>query len=71
MREEQALTAVERLDGRHILRREGKIEQVEVLLHPVLVRGLRDHDDITLQQEAQGGLRGGFAVLLADLGHTF
>lgn len=53
MREEQALTAVERLDGRHILRHEGKIEQVEVLLHPVLVRGLRDHDDITLLQEAE------------------
>ena len=34
------------------------------------MRGLGDHDNITLEQEAQGGLCGGFAVLLADLGQN-
>ena len=70
MGEEQALAAIEGFDRRHILCRQCEVKEVKVLLHPVLVRGLGDHDNITLEQEAQGGLCGGFAVLLADLGQN-
>ena len=68
--EEQALAAIEGFDRRHILCRQCEVKEVKVLLYPVLVRGLGDHDNITLEQEAQGGLCGGFAVLLADLGQN-
>lgn len=53
MREEQALAAVQRFDGRHILRVQREIKQIEILLHPLLVRGLRDHDHAALHEKAQ------------------
>ena len=52
--EEQALAAVQRLNSGHILGGKGKVEQVEVLLHTVLVHRLRDDDHAALQQEAAG-----------------
>ena len=57
-------------DGGHILGGEGEIEQVEVLLHPIFVDGLRDDDDIALEQEAQGDLCGGLSILCADGGQN-
>ena len=65
--EEQALAAIEGFDRRHILCRQCEVKEVKVLLHPVLVRGLGDHDNITLEQEAQGGLCGGFTVPLQEI----
>ena len=44
-----------------------EVKEVKVLLHPVLVRGLGDHDNITLEQEAQGG-QWRFCCTFADLG---
>ena len=64
--EEQALAAVQRLNGGHILGGKGEIKQVKVLLHPLLVDGFRDDDHIALQQEAQSRLGCSLAVLGAN-----
>ena len=53
MREKQALAAVQRFDGRHILRVQREIKQIEILLHPLLVRGFRDHGHTALHEKAQ------------------
>ena len=53
VREEQALAAVQRFDGRHILRVQREIKQIEILLHPLLVRGFRDHGHTALHEKAQ------------------
>ena len=66
MGEEQALAAVQCLNVRHILRRQREVEQVEVLLHTLLVDRLRDNDNAALHEEAECGLRGGLAAFRAD-----
>ena len=68
MGEEQAFAAVQCFNGSHILGGEGEIEQLEVLLHPLLVDRFRDNDHVALQQKAQGGLGGSLAVLGTDGG---
>ena len=68
MGEEKALPAVQSLDGGHVLRRQAEIEDLKVLAHPLLMDGLRDDNDIALDQEAQGGLGGGLSVLFPDGG---
>ena len=65
MGEEQALAAVQCLNLCHVIDRQCKVEQVEVLLHPVFVRGLGNNNHVALHQKAKGGLRGGLAVLPA------
>ena len=65
--EEQTLALVQLPDGLHIPIVERKVEHIQILLHPPPVGGLGDHHHVRLDQEAQRDLRGGLAVLCADL----
>ena len=67
MVEEQTLARIQCADGIHFSIAQGKIEHIQVLLHPLLVGGFGDHHHIRLDEEPQGGLSGCFAVMLADL----
>src|ERR1700680_4220263 len=53
-------------DRRHFLVAERKIEDVQVLLQPLALRGARDGDDLLLHQPAQAHLRRCFPVGSAD-----
>lgn len=64
--EEQALAFIQLADGLHLLLGQREIKDVKVLLHPLLVSGFGDDHHVALQQKAQGSLRGGLVVLLAD-----
>ena len=64
--EEQALAFIQLADGLHLLLGQREIKDVKVLLHPLLVGGFGDDHHVALQQKAQGSLRGGLVVLLAD-----
>ena len=52
----------------HVIVGEGKVEDVEVLLHTLLVSGFRDGHDAALREPAEGYLRGGLAVLCTNAG---
>lgn len=67
MVEEQALTLVQCADSVHFSIAQGKIEYIQVLLHPLLVSGFGNHHHIGLDEEPQDSLGGCFAVILADL----
>ena len=66
VREEQAFALVQLADGRHVFGGKEEVEYIEVLLHALFVRGLRDDYHVALDEEAQGGLCHGLAVFLAD-----
>ena len=68
MVEEETVGGVERSNLLHVLSIKFKVEEVQILLHPLLVNGLRDDDYVALQQPAQGYLCGSLAVFLANLG---
>ncbi len=57
---------VHRGDLRHVIIGKGEVENVEVLLHTLLVGGFRDGDDAALGKPAESHLRGGLAVLGTD-----
>ena len=59
---------VERSNLLHVLSIKFEVEEVQILLHPLLVNGLRDDDYVALQQPAQGYLCGSLAVFLSNLG---
>ena len=67
MGEEQAFALVQPADGGHVLIGQGEVKDLEVLAHPILVGGLGYGHHVRLEQEAQGCLGCGLAVLLADL----
>ena len=66
MAQEKALSPVKPGDSLHILLGKSKIKDVEILHHPFPAGRLRNGDNSTLNQEPQGCLRRGLAVLLAD-----
>ena len=68
MVEEETVGGVERSNLLHVLSIKFEVEEVQILLHPLLVNGLRDDDYVALQQPAQGYLCGSLAVFLANLG---
>ena len=68
MVEEEAVGGVERSNLLHVLSIKFEVEEVQILLHPLLVDGLRDDDYVALQQPAQGYLCSCLAVLLANFG---
>ena len=68
VREEEAVPNVEGGDLLHLVVGQGKIEDVDVLLHTLLVRALRDDDYAALDEEAQNRLCRRLAVRLAYLG---
>lgn len=61
--EEKALAGIQRGDPLHVLFRQFEVEDVDVLLHPFPVGGLRDDDGSPLDQPAKGNLRDGLAIL--------
>ena len=50
------VSRIEAMDGLQVIIREGKVEEVDVLIHPFLVGSLWDDDDTVLNQELQGYL---------------
>ena len=68
MVEEEAMGGVEIGDRLHVLSIKFKVEEIQILFHSFLVNGLRDDDNIALQQPTQGYLCGSLAVFLANLG---
>ena len=67
VREEEAVLQVESGDASHLVCRQFEVEDVEVLLHTLLVSALRDDDDTTLNQESQCCLGESLAMRLAYL----
>ena len=68
MVEEETVCGVEIGYRLHVLSIKFEVEEIKILLHSLLVNGLRDDDYVALQQPAQGYLCGSLAVLLANLG---
>ena len=68
MVEEEAVGGVEPGYLLHVVSVKLEVEEVLILLHALLVDGLRDDDYIALQQPAQGYLSGSLAIFLANLG---
>ena len=66
MVKERAALGVERSNGDHLVVAQREVEDVEVLLHAIAVRALRDADHTALQQPAQHDLGDRLAVRLAD-----
>ena len=66
MGEEQALTRIQRFDLGHFISSQCKIEHVKVLFHAVTMNGLRNDDNILLEQEAKGYLRTGLTMRFTD-----
>ena len=58
-----AASPIERRNFFHILVRKGKIEDVEILPHALLMHALGDDARAALQAPAQGDLRRALAVL--------
>ena len=67
MREEKTLATVKCFNCCHIFSCQCEIEDIEVLLHTILVYRLRNDNDITLHQETKSCLCSGFAILGTDL----
>lgn len=67
MVEEEAVGGVEIGNRLHVLSIKLEVEEIKILLHSFLMNGLRDDDDVALQQPAQGYLCGSLAVFLANL----
>ena len=59
------------VDGFHFILGELEVEDVDIILNPVFVRGFGDDGDISLNQPAKTDLYGCFMVLLADMGQYF
>lgn len=70
MVEEEAVGGVELGNRLHVLSIKFKVEDIQILLHSLLVDGLRDDDYVVLQQPAQGYLCSSLAVFLANLGES-
>ena len=68
MVEEEAVGGVERSNLLHVLSIKLEVEEIQILLNPFLVNGLRDDDYVALQQPPQGYLCSSLAVFLANLG---
>jgi len=68
MVEEEAVGGVELGNRLHVLSIKFKVEDIQILLHSLLVDGLRDDDYVVLQQPAQGYLCSSLAIFLANLG---
>ena len=68
MVKEETMSSVERSNLLHVLSIKFKVEEIQILLHSFLVDGLRDDDDVALQQPAQVYLCSRLAVFLANLG---
>ena len=68
MVEEEAVGGVELGNRLHVLSIKFKVEDIQILLHSLLVDGLRDDDYVVLQQPAQGYLCSSLSVFLANLG---
>ena len=66
--EEETVGGVKIGNRLHVVSIKFEVEEVQILLHALLVDGLRDDDYIALQQPAQGYLCGSLAVFLANLG---
>ena len=68
MVEEETVGGVEPGNRLHVVCIEFEVEEIQILLHSLLVNGLRDDDHVALQQPAQGYLSGSLAIFLANLG---
>ena len=66
--EEETVGGVEIGNSLHVVSIKFEVEEVQILLHALLVDGLRDDDYIALQQPAQGYLCGSLAIFLANMG---
>lgn len=65
---EKTSARVEHCDSCHIPVRERKVENIEVLSHPLYVGRFWDDDDTALNEPSQGDLRHRFAVLMSYFG---
>ena len=65
--EEQRRAGVHRGDAGHLVVGQLEVEDVDVLAHPLGADGLRDDDDVALDEPAQDDLGDGLAVRGADL----
>ena len=68
MVEEETVGGVEIGNRLHVVSIKFEVEEVQILLHALLVDGLRDDDYIALQQPVQGYLSGSLAIFLANMG---
>ena len=68
MVEEETMGDVELGNRLHVFSIKFEVEEVQILLHVLLVDSLRDDDYIALQQPAQGYLCGSLAIFLANMG---
>ena len=68
MVEEETVGGVELGNRLHVFSIKFEVEKVQILLHSLLMNGLRDDDYVALQQPAQGYLYSSLAVFLANLG---
>ena len=66
--EEETVGGVEIGNRLHVVSIKFEVEEVQILLHALLVDGLRDDDHVALQQPAQGYLCSSLAICLANLG---
>ena len=60
------VTRIEPLDDLQVIIREGKVEKIDVFLHPLLVGGLGNDDDVVLYEELQCNLCSCPAILFAN-----
>ena len=67
MVEEETVGGVELGYLLHVVSIKFEVEEVQILLHALLVDGLRDDDYVALQQPAQGYLCSSLAIFLANL----
>ena len=51
MVKEQTLSFIQSADGLHICFTQGEVKYIQVLFHPLFVRGFWDHDYIGLDQK--------------------
>lgn len=61
------LARIQHADGLHVFLIEGKVEDIDVFLHPRFMDRLGDDDDIPLEQPAQHDLTDGLAVFVSDV----
>lgn len=66
MREEQGVSGIQSLYLCHFLTGQGKVKNVQILLHPLLMCGFGDHNDPALDQEAKSHLGRRFIIAAAD-----
>ena len=60
------MTRIEVMVGLQVIIREGKVEKIDVFLHPLLVGGLGNDDDAVLYEELQCNLCSYPAILFAN-----